>query len=193
MKPHPSALVDPGASVADDVEIGPFCIVGAGVRIGSGCRLAAHVMIQGAVVIGRNNVFHPQSKVGAFEGGRIEIGDGNVFREYSHVDAPKAGGQTRVGSRNRFGVCVALGPGCVVGNDVHLGGYAMLGDGCVIEDEVRIEAQVVIGNDEPQRVGRGSRVRSMVPLIENVPPSRIVDLDSDTGLPVMQELEGGGA
>jgi UDP-N-acetylglucosamine acyltransferase len=197
MKVHPSAIVDPGAVIAEDVEIGPFCIVGAGVRIGPGCRLGAHVMIQGPVVIGRHNVFHPQAKVDASAGGRIEIGDDNVFREYSHVDAPKAGGQTRVGSRNRFGVCVAVGSGCTVGNDTRLGGYAMLGDSCVVEDEARIEAQVVIGNEQPQRVGRGSRVRAMVPLTEDVPPSTLMDWDPETGLPGAREagmvLEGGGA
>jgi len=191
MKAHPSAVVDPDASIADDVEIGPFCMVGAGVRIGPGCRLGAHVMLQGSVVIGRDNIFHPQSKVGSSAGGRIEIGDGNVFREYSHVDTPKAGGETRVGSRNRLGVCVAVGAGCVIGNDIRLGGYAMLGDSCVVEDEARIGAQVVIGNEEPQRVGRGSQVRSMVPLTANVPPSVVMDWDPETGLPGPRE--GGGA
>jgi UDP-N-acetylglucosamine acyltransferase len=196
MKAHRSAVVDPGAVIAEDVEIGPFCIVGAGVRIGPGCRLGAHVLIQGSVVVGRDNVFHPQSKVGAAEGGRIEIGDGNVFREYSHIDAPKAGGETRVGSRNRFGVCVAIGSGCRIGNDVRMGGYALLGDACVVEDEASIEAQVVIGNEEPKRVGRGSRVRSMVPLTEDVPPSTFMDWDPDTGLPGARDgaaREGGGA
>ena len=195
MKVHPSAIVDPGARIAEDVEIGPYCIVGAGVRIGAGCRLGAHVLIQGSVVIGRNNVFHPQSKIGAAQGGRIEIGDGNVFREYSHVDAPKAGAETLVGSRNRFGVCVAVGAGCRIGNDVLLGGYALLGESCVLEDEAQIEAQVVIGNEQPMRVGRGSRVRSMVHLTEDVPPFMLMDWDQDQGLPRPRNsgpvLEGG--
>ena len=195
MRAHPSAIVNPGASIAEDVEIGPYCIVGAGVRIGPGCRLGAHVMIQGSVVIGRDNVFHPQAKVGAAGGGRIEIGDGNVFREYSHVDAPKAGGETRIGSRNRFGVCVAIGSGCRIGNDAHLGGYALLGDSCVVEDEAEIEALVVIGNEEPKRVGRGSRVRSMVHLTEDVPPFMLMDWDQERGTPrprnPARALEGG--
>jgi UDP-N-acetylglucosamine acyltransferase len=195
MKAHPSAIIDPRARIAEDVEIGPFCLVGAGVSIGPGSRLGAHVMIQGSVVIGRNNVFHPQSKVGSSEGGRIEIGDANIFREYSHVDAPKAAGETRVGSRNRFGVCVAVGSGCRIGNDVHLGGYALLGDSCIVEDGAQIEAQVVIGNEEPTRIGQGSRVRSMVHLTGDVPPFLLMDWDQDQGVPRPRDagpaLEGG--
>jgi len=197
VKAHPSAIIDPGATIADDVEIGPFCIVGPGVTIGPGCRLTAHVMIQGSVAVGRNNAFHPHSKVGAPGAGRIRIGDDNVFREYSHVDGPKPDGETRVGSRNRFGVCVAIGSGCVVGNDVQMGYFAMLGDACVVEDEAAIEAQVVIGNEEPRRVGRGSRVRSMVPVPEDVAPSMLMDWDLDQLVPVGREIarrdvKGGG-
>ncbi len=196
MKAHPSALIDPAASVAADVEIGPFCIVGPGVTIGAGSRLGAHVMIQGPVVVGRNNVFHPQSKVYAPDRGRVEIGDDNVFREYSHVDGPKAGSETRVGSRNRFGVCVAVGAGCTIGNEVVLGAYALLGESCIVEDEARLEAAVVIGNEKPIRVARGSRVRSMVPLDEDVAPSRMMDWDLDQLVPYARDirsvLEGGG-
>jgi UDP-N-acetylglucosamine acyltransferase len=197
MKAHPSALLDSGAKIADDVEIGPFCSIGAGVTVGAGCRLGAHVMLQGPdVVIGRNNVFHAHSKVGAPNCGRIRIGDGNVFRENSHVDGPKPGYETHVGSRSRFGVCVAIGSGCTIGNDVLMGAYALLAECCVVEDEARLEAAVVIGNEEPRRVGRSSRVRSMVPLGEDVPPSMIMDWNLSELVPYARDirsvLEGGG-
>jgi UDP-N-acetylglucosamine acyltransferase len=193
MKAHPSAIIDPEARIADDVEIGPFCIVGAGVRIGPGCRLGPHVMLQGPVVVGRNNVFHPQSKVGSAGCGPIEIGDDNMFREYSHVDGPKPGSQTRIGSGNRFGVCAAVGPGCTLGNGIRLGAYALIGEACVLEDEAQIEAQVVL--EDERKVGRMSRVRSLVPVTEDVPPFMIMDGNPAQGEPRSWEagpvIEGG--
>ena len=87
---HPSSIVDRHAEIADDAEIGPFCHVHAGVRIGAGTRLVSHVVVTGNTTLGAGNVVHPfvvlggeaQVRKGA-EGTRrgLEIGDHNVFRE----------------------------------------------------------------------------------------------------------------
>ena len=56
---HPSALVHPGARLADDVEVGPYSVVGADAEIGEGSWIGAHVVIDGRVRIGRRNrIFH---------------------------------------------------------------------------------------------------------------------------------------
>jgi UDP-N-acetylglucosamine acyltransferase len=173
MKPHPTALVDPAATVADDVEIGPFCVVGPEVRVGPGCRLGPRVMLQGPALIGRDNMFHAHVTVGAPGGGQIEVGDGNVFRESTHVDAPKPGAATRIGSRNRFGTWVGLGAGCTVGNDVRIGSLSAVGEDCVVGDGAGIEGQCVI--EEKRRIGKLSRIRSQVPVSEDVPPFMSLD------------------
>jgi len=194
MKAHPSALVDPGAAVADDVEIGPFCVVGAHVRIGSGCRLGPRVTIQGPVSVGKDNVFHPHVTVGAPGCGRIEIGDGNVFRESSHVDGPKPAMETRIGSRNLFGAWVGLGAGSTIGNNVRMGALSVLGEFCSVEDGARIEGQCVV--DEGRRIGELSRVHSQVPVIEDVPPFTVLDGNPAEAVPRGRSagpvLEGGG-
>jgi UDP-N-acetylglucosamine acyltransferase len=59
MPVHPTALVDPGASIAATAEIGPYCIVGAQVEIGAGTRLMANVYLEGHTTIGEDNVFYP--------------------------------------------------------------------------------------------------------------------------------------
>jgi UDP-N-acetylglucosamine acyltransferase len=178
VKAHRTALVDAQASVADDVEIGPFCVIGPGVRIGPGCRLDPRVNLQGPAVIGRDNHFHAHVTVGRFGGGRVDIGDANIFRESSHVDAAAAGGSTRVGSRNRFGAWVGIGGGSSVGNDVRIGAFSVVGDGGTVEDGAWIEGQCVI--DEERRVGRGSFICSQVPVCSDVPPYMRLDGNPST-------------
>lgn len=173
MKAHPTALVDPAASIADDVEIGPFCIVGAAVTIGPGCRLGTRVTLHGPAAVGRDNAFHPHVTVGKPGGGRVEIGDANVFRESAHIDAPTAGTTTRIGSRTRFGAWAGAAGGCSIGNDVRVGAFSVVGQDGVVEDEAWIEGQCVI--EAGRRIGRASLVRSQVPVTADVPPFMCLD------------------
>lgn len=172
MKAHVTALVDPGASVADDVEIGPFCVIGPGVKLGPGCRLGPRVTLQGAVAADRDNVFHAHVTIGKPGGGQIEIGDGNVFRESSHV-AAATGAATRIGSRNRLGAWAGVESGATVGNGVRVGAFGRVGENCIVEDDAWIEGQCVI--DANRRIGRASLLRSQVPVSTDVPPFMCVD------------------
>jgi UDP-N-acetylglucosamine acyltransferase len=172
MKAHATALVDPGASIADDVEVGPFCVVGAGARIGPGCRLGPRVSIYGPVVAGRGNLVLAGVTIGKPAGGRIEIGEGNVFREFSHVDAA-AGATTRIGSRNRIGVWAGVNSGSTLGNDVRVGAYSVVGEHVLVEDEAWIQPQVVI--DPNHRVGRRSLVRIQMTVFGDIPPYMCFD------------------
>lgn len=182
MKAHPTALVDPSAEVADDVEIGPFSIVGPGVRLGPGNRLGPRVAISGPVTVGRDNVFHANAAVGgapqdirpAAPDGRIEIGDGNIFRESVTVNLPKmAGGATRIGSRNRFHFASHVGHDCRIGDSVILCTYAVLGGHTVVEDGAWIEG--LGGTHQFVTVGRESWSRTHIPITEDVPPYMLVD------------------
>jgi UDP-N-acetylglucosamine acyltransferase len=88
-KIHPLAIVDAAASLAEDVEVGPFCTIGANVTIGAGCKLISHVVIDGHTTIGARNTFFPFASIGlasqdkkyANEPTRLVVGDDNVFRE----------------------------------------------------------------------------------------------------------------
>ncbi len=141
----PLAIVDPRASIAEDVEVGPFCIVGPDVTLGPGNKLLSHVVITGLTTIGRDNVFHPHCVMGGApqdlkykgEQTRLEVGDNNVFREASTVNigTEKGGGVTRVGSDNLLMV------------NAHVGHDAQIGDRCIISNNVMIAGHVVIGNN----------------------------------------------
>ncbi|HEX7602634.1 MAG TPA: hypothetical protein VF316_13550, partial [Polyangiaceae bacterium] len=106
---HRTALVDGSAEVADDVEIGAYAVVGAGVRLGPGTRLMSHVVLEGPLVLGRANVVHPFAVLGGAPQDKkhregtpgLEVGDDNVFREHVTVHRGTAA-PTRIGSSNLF-------------------------------------------------------------------------------------------
>jgi len=108
----PLAQVHPQAEIADDVTIGPFCLIGPDVSIGAGTRLDSHVTIVGRVTLGERNRLFPNSVIGAepqdigYSDGptSVVIGDDNIIREgvTIHRGADKEDGITRVGHRNYF-------------------------------------------------------------------------------------------
>ena len=181
---HPSSIVDRHAEIADDVEIGPFCHVHAGVRIGSGTRLVSHVVVNGNTTLGAGNVIHPfvvlggeaQVRKGA-RGTRqsLEIGDYNVFRESATVNASSGDGTTKIGSHNLFmaGCHVAhdviVGSRCVVANGVQLAGHV------VVEDWVNFGG--LSGVAQHLRVGQSAFVAAGAMCERDVPPFVIVQGD----------------
>ena len=94
-KIHPLANVDKGAQLGDDVEIGPYCIVGAQVKLGARTRLQSHVNVEGLTEIGEDCVVHPFASLGgppqhaAHKGNdtSLIIGDRNLIRESVTMNA----------------------------------------------------------------------------------------------------------
>jgi UDP-N-acetylglucosamine acyltransferase len=133
----PRAVIDPAAEVAADAEVGPFAVIGANVTIGPGCRIAPHAVVLGPTTLGRNNqVFQfaslgdaPQDKKYKGEPTRLEIGDGNTFREYCTVNRGTTHdlGVTRIGSDNWFMAYTHVAHDCQVGNHCILANFATLG------------------------------------------------------------------
>ena len=182
MKVHSTALVDLAAKIAEDVEIGPFCVVGPDVELGPGCRLLARVRLEGRLTIGRGNVFHPNTVVGgapqdlgpAAPDARVVIGDDNVFRESVTVNLPKVPDHpTRIGSRNRFHAAAHVGHDCRIGDDAVLSTHAVLGGHSVLRDGCRVEG--LGGTHQFVTIGRRAWTRSHIPITEDVPPFMWVD------------------
>jgi UDP-N-acetylglucosamine acyltransferase len=161
-KISPLAVVDPKANLAGDVEVGPFCIVGPDVTIGSGCQLLSHVVISGHTKIGERNVFHPNSVIGGipqdlkYRGAptRLEIGNENQIREAVtiHIGTEKGGGVTRVGSNNllmvnsHLGHDVQIGNHCVLANNIMLAGHVVLGSNIAMMGGVGVHHFVTISD-----------------------------------------------
>jgi UDP-N-acetylglucosamine acyltransferase len=140
---HPTALIDKCARVAEDAEIGPYCVVGAEVEIGSGTRLMAHVYLEGPSWIGADNVFYPYSTVGVapqdkkYQGERAEtrIGDRNNIREFVTIHRGTQGGGliTSIGSDNLLMTYTH------VAHDVHIGNHVILGNSVGLAGHVIVE------------------------------------------------------
>ena len=145
---HPTALVAPGAQLADGVEIGPYTIIGEHVEIGSDTTVGSHAVITGHTKIGaRNQIFHfvslgeaPQDKKYAGEPTRLEIGDDNVIREFCtfNTGTVQDRGVTTIGNRNWIMAYVHIAHDCVVGdhaifaNNASLAGHAEVGDWAIL-------------------------------------------------------------
>jgi len=143
---HKQAVVDASAKIADDAQIGPFTVVGSEVSIGAGTWVGSHVVISGPTSIGRDNRLFPFAIVGAEcqdkkyagEPTRLEIGNGNVIREYCslHRGTVQGGGVTRIGDNNWIMAYVHIAHDCVVGNDSIFANAASLAGHVVVEDNV---------------------------------------------------------
>ncbi|MGA2552428.1 MAG: acyl-ACP--UDP-N-acetylglucosamine O-acyltransferase [Burkholderiaceae bacterium] len=164
---HSTAVVDPRAELADDVEVGPYSIIGAGVCIGSATRVAAHVVLDGHTTIGSHNLIAPfcslggppQDKKYAGEPTSLQIGDRNVIREYCYFNTGTVqdAGVTRIGDDNWIMGYVHVAHDCQVGNNVtlansvQLGGHVRVGDWaiigglCGVHQFVRVGAHVMVG------------------------------------------------
>jgi UDP-N-acetylglucosamine acyltransferase len=145
---HPTAIVEAGARIAPDVEIGPYAIIGGNVEIGAGTSVGAHAVITGHTRIGRNNrILHhavlgemPQDKKYAGEPTRLEIGDDNMIREFCTFNTGTAQdlGVTRMGSRNWVMAYAHVAHDCEVGDDtilancVQLAGHVVVGDHAIL-------------------------------------------------------------
>ena len=145
---HPTAIVAPGARLADDVEVGPYTIIGEHVEIGAGTTVGAHAVITGHTRIGvHNQIFHfvslgeaPQDKKYDGEPTRLEIGDHNVIREFCtfNVGTVQDRGVTTIGSHNWIMAYVHIAHDCVVGdrtifaNNASLAGHVEVGDWAIL-------------------------------------------------------------
>ena len=145
---HPTAIVDPSASLGEDVEIGPYAVVGADVEIGDRCRLGTHAVVDGPCRLGADNVLSPSTVLGGppqdlkYRGERtaLEIGARNTIREFVTMNrgTPGGGGRTIVGDDNLFMAYVHVAHDCRIGsrsvlaNSVTLAGHVEIGDDAII-------------------------------------------------------------
>ena len=148
-KIHPTALVSPGAQLADDVEIGPYSIIGERVSIGAGTVVGPHVVIEGVTRIGRNNRFHsggaigcaPQDKKYRDEPTELVIGDGNTFFQNVTIATGTAQDQglTRIGDDNWVMAYTHIAHDCVMGSHI------ILANGATLAGHVEVGDHVILG------------------------------------------------
>lgn len=150
-KIHPSAIVDQKAQLGNNVEIGPFCIVGPQVTIGDDCNLRSHVVIEGNTTIGKENIFYQFGTIGSapqdhkYKGGDtlLTIGDHNIFREGTsiHRGTETGRGKTTIGNHNFLMGYVHVGHDCQMGNYNILANNSLLAGHVTIDDHVTLNGR----------------------------------------------------
>ena len=147
---HETAVVDPGAELADGVRVGPFAVIGAGVVIGEGSEIGAGAHIEGPTRMGRENRVFPKATLGfepqdlkyRGEDTALEIGDRNQFREFVTVHRGTGHGRslTTIGSDCLFMVYTHVAHDCIVGDRVVMANCATLAGHVEVESDATISA-----------------------------------------------------
>lgn len=146
---HPTAIVDPGAELADNVIVGPLCVIEEDVKIGAGTRLIAQCHIGAHTTMGENNTVYAFASIGTDPEdyaytpelgiSSTRIGNGNRFREGVTVNrGTKPGSETVIGDGCFLMANTHISHNCVLGNRVifvpysGVAGYCTVGDNCLI-------------------------------------------------------------
>jgi len=178
MSVHPTSVVEDGAVLGKDVEIGPFCHVGSRVVLEEGVRLRSHVSVTGVTHLGARCDLYPGVVLGGdgqirnndFADGRLEIGPDCVLREMvsMNVGSRKGGGLTTVGAKGYFMANSHIGHDCHVGenvtfaNSVALGGHVEIGDGVIFGGLAAVQQFC--------RVGKGAMVGGLTGVNRDIIP-----------------------
>jgi UDP-N-acetylglucosamine acyltransferase len=176
MNIHPTAIIDPGAQLGADVEIGPYSVIGAGAVIGDKCTIQAHVVIEGSVKMCAGNFIGHGTIIGAppqdlkfnlrTQSG-VEIGNGNIIREHCTIHRGSTDGSaTILGDRNFLLVGAHLGHDSRVGNDVVIANDSLLGGYVQIDDRAFIGG----GSRFHQGIRMGRLVMAEGRFTQNLPP-----------------------
>ena len=175
---HKTAIIDSEAKIAENVQIGPYTVIGPNVEIGRGTVIQSHVNITGQTKIGKKNIIYPFASIGndpqdlKFQGEetRLEIGDNNKIREYVTINpgTKGGGGLTKVNNNCLFMVSAHIAHDCFVGNNVilannvPLGGHAHIGDNAIIGGNSAVQ--------QFTRVGKSAMIGGMCGVVRDIIP-----------------------
>jgi len=176
-KISPLAIIEDGAVIGKNVEIGPYCLISAEATIGEGTTIAQNTCIYGKTTIGKFNKIFSHAVIGSipqdlkFAGEDVEliIGDYNKIREFTlfNPGTKGGGGKTIIGNHNLFmgyvhlGHDVIIGNHCILANAATLAGHVEMGDYAVIGGMTPIHQFVHIG--DYAMVGGASALAQDVP------------------------------
>ena len=180
---HPTAIIHPDSRIGENVEIGPYSIIGADVEIAHGTRVASHVVINGPTTIGKGNKIFQFSSIGDIPQDKkfaddkksvLHIGDDNTIREFCTINRGTAGGGgvTRLGNNNWIMAYVHIAHDCMIGNNNVFANHTTLAGHVTVDDNVIFGG--FTGVHQFCRVGKlcFSAISSVI--VKDVPPFIIV-------------------
>ncbi len=178
----PRAVVDSSAVIADDVEIGPWTLIGPDVEIGAGSKIASHVVVKGPTRIGEHNQIFQFSTIGEdtpdmkYQGEptRLEIGDHNIIREgvTVHRGTVQDNSLTSIGNHNLLMAYSHIGHDCIVGDHVILVNHAALAGHVVVEDWAILSGYTLV--HQHCRIGAHAYAGMASHIVKDVPAYMLV-------------------
>lgn len=179
---HPTAIVDPRASLASDVVVGPWSLIEGPVTLGPGCRLLERVSLRGPLVAGARNIFYPHASLGlepqdrkfdpAHPGPGIRLGDDNLLREGVTIHRATGEHPTAIGDRNFLMV------NAHVAHDARIGSDCVLVNNTAVAGHVHLADRVTLGGSAVVhqfcRLGRLSMMSGGTGVTQDVPPFCVV-------------------
>ena len=175
---HKTAIVDKKAKISNNVEIGPYCIIGPEVEIGANSILHSHVNIVGNTKIGKNNLIYPFSSIGTppqdlkYKGEKnsLVIGNNNRFREYVNINpgTEQGGGVTRIGDNNLFMVYCHVAHDCFISNNIVLANNVQVGGHVIIQNNAIVGGSCAI--HQFSRIGESAMIGGMTGVLSDVIP-----------------------
>jgi len=177
------AYIDPAAEIADEVYIGPFCVIGPRVKIGRGTRLENNVTIMGRVTLGEENRIYPNVVIGAepqdisYRGSetRVEIGDRNVLREGVTINraTEKEEGVTSLGHDNFLMANCHVAHDCRLGNNIIIANGTLLGGHVHVHDHAALSGAAAVHHYVT--LGSYSFTAGISRVIQDVPPYMLAE------------------
>lgn len=183
MKIHPTAIVDPGAELGADVEVGPYSVIDANVVVGARTIIGPHVHLTGYTTIGEDCSIYSGAVLGQppqdrkYRSGTVsylKIGNRNIIREFVTMHlAVGEGNTTIIGDDNMLMACCHVGHNCVLGNNICMANYVGISGGCHIDDRVVFGGNS--GIHQNVHIGRLVMVGGFCKVTHDVPPFVIID------------------
>lgn len=175
---HPTAILDKDVLLDEDVFIGPYCVLGRGVKIGKANRLISNVVMEGRTETGENCTIYPFATIGLSpqdikykgEDTAVRIGSNNIIREYISIHRASVGGDgvTVIGDDNFLMAYVHIAHDCKVGSRITMANSVGLSGHVVVEDCVVIGGMV--GVHQFTRIGGYSMIGGVSRITQDIPP-----------------------
>ncbi len=174
---HETAVVDASATLADDVEVGPYTVIGPNVRVGAGTVIGPHVHIVRDTTLGEGCRVHhgaalggdPQDLKYANEPTQLVVGNDTVIREFVTLNrGTSAHGKTEIGSNCLLMAYAHVAHDCIIGSHVILANSVNMGGHVFIEDHVIVGGLTAL--HQFVRIGRHAFVGGSAAVMKDVPP-----------------------
>jgi UDP-N-acetylglucosamine acyltransferase len=172
---HETSIIEKGAKIADDVEIGPFCFIGCDVELKQGCKLESNVILKGKLKVGKNARIFSFAAIGN-ENSNITIGKKTQIREFCQIGSPTTEEDQRkitIGENNFIMAYVQMSQG------VETGEFCIITNAVRIYEDVKCEERCVIGGmssiEAGNKIGTGVMIGGASCINQDIPPYTLVE------------------